>query len=144
MGRNHPFVIGEPHLRFYAGVPLAGPSGKKIGTFCLVDLVPREFGEKETASLIAFGSLVEREINLGEIIQTQGELLKTRQELLETQLELEREFSDAAKYVRMMLPPPISGHEIIDWHFIPPSASAATGSASAASMTTRLPSTFST
>jgi sigma-B regulation protein RsbU (phosphoserine phosphatase) len=119
IGRNHPFVIGEPHVRFYAGVPLSGPSGKKIGTFCLVDMEPREFSEKDTASLVAFGSLVEREINLGEIIQTQNDLLETRLQLVEAQRKLDHEFSDAAKYVRLMLPPPLSGNEVVDWHFHP-------------------------
>jgi sigma-B regulation protein RsbU (phosphoserine phosphatase) len=119
VGRNHPWVVGEPHLRFYAGVPLAGPGGRKIGTFCVVDFKPRELSEQELTALVAFSTLVEREINLGEIIQTQNELLQTRQQLIETKLELEREFSDAAKYVRQMLPPPLAGHENIDWQFHP-------------------------
>jgi sigma-B regulation protein RsbU (phosphoserine phosphatase) len=38
---------------------------------------------------------------------------------VEAKQELEHEFSDAAKYVRQMLPPPLVGHEIIDWHFHP-------------------------
>jgi sigma-B regulation protein RsbU (phosphoserine phosphatase) len=119
IGQNHPYVVGEPFVRFYAGVPLAGPRGKKIGTFCLVDTVPREFGKDQLASLLAFATLVEREINLGEIIENQNELLNTRQQLLETQKELDREFSDAAKYVRQMLPPPFSAEEIVDWQFHP-------------------------
>lgn len=119
IGRNNPFVVGEPHVRFYAGVPLAGPRGHKIGTFCLVDIAPREFGDEDVASLTAFAALVEREINLSEIIQTQNELLDTRQQLVETQEKLNREFSDAAKYVRLMLPPPLTGAEIIDWQFHP-------------------------
>ncbi len=119
VGRSHPLVVGEPYVRFYAGVPLAGPRGQKIGTFCLVDTVPREFSDDDVTSLIAFAALVEREINLGEIIQTQSELLATRQQLIETQERLDREFSDAAKYVRLMLPPPLAGEEIIDWQFHP-------------------------
>ena len=119
VGRSHPLVVGEPYVRFYAGVPLAGPRGQKIGTFCLVDTVPRGFDDEDTASLIEFAALVEREINMGEIIQTQHELLSTRQQLVETQEKLNREFSDAAKYVRLMLPPPLSGQEIIEWQFHP-------------------------
>ena len=119
VGRNHPLVVGDPYVRFYAGVPLSGPGGQKIGTFCLVDTVPREFDDEAVSSLIAFASLVEREINLGEIIQIQTELLDTRQQLVETQEKLDREMSDAAKYVRRMLPPPLSGEEVIDWQFHP-------------------------
>jgi len=119
VGRNHPLVIGEPYARFYAGVPLAGPRGKKIGTFCLVDTKPRNFDQEMVEQLLVFAALVEREINLGQIIQTQNELLDTRQQLVETQEKLKREFSDAAKYVRLMLPEPLSGEEIIDWQFHP-------------------------
>ena len=119
VGRSHPLVIGEPHVRFYAGVPLSGPRGEKIGSFCLVDTEPREFADEDVATLISFAALVEREINLGEIIQNQNELLETRQRLLDTQKILDREFSDAAKYVRLMLPPPLAGREIIDWQFHP-------------------------
>ncbi|HEX4141585.1 MAG TPA: GAF domain-containing SpoIIE family protein phosphatase, partial [Candidatus Methylacidiphilales bacterium] len=119
IGAGHPWVVGDPYVRFYAGVPLSGPTGKKIGTFCLVDFAVREFSEKDLASLVAFGSLVEREINLGEIIQTQHELLEIRKRLLQTQHALEQEFADAAKYVRMLLPPPLNNHEIVDWAYHP-------------------------
>jgi phosphoserine phosphatase RsbU/P len=120
IGRNHPAVVGEPHLRFYAGVPVSGPNGRKIGTFCLVDMKPREFGEADVTSLIAFANLVEREVNLGEIIQSQNELLKTRHELVAAQKKLTQEFSEAAKYVMQMLPPPFSDEQILlDWQFHP-------------------------
>ena len=119
IGEGHPWVVNDPHVRFYAGVPLSGPTGKKIGTFCLVDFVPREFSEKDVESLVTFGSLVEREINLGEIIQAQHELLGVRKRLLQTQHDLEHEFADAAKYVRMLLPPPFENSEIVDWTFHP-------------------------
>jgi sigma-B regulation protein RsbU (phosphoserine phosphatase) len=119
VGRNHPYVVGKPYVRFYAGVPLSGPRGHKIGTFCLVDTKPREFGETDVAALVAFAAVIEREINLSDIIQTQNELLDTRHQLLEKQQELDREFSDAAKYVQSMLPPPFTGEESIDWQFHP-------------------------
>lgn len=119
LGRNHPLVIGEPYVRFYAGIPLTGPHRQKIGTFCLIDIEPRTFTEEDVARLTTFATIVEREINLGQIIQTQNELLDTRQKLVEIQKELNREFSDAAKYVRLMLPPPLEGREIIDWEFHP-------------------------
>jgi len=119
IGRNHPLVTGDPYVRFYAGIPLAGPRGQKIGTFCLIDTQPREFSQENVAHLMAFAAIVEREINLGQIIQTQNDLLDTRQQLVESQEKLNNEFADAAKYVHLMLPPPLSGEEIIDWQFHP-------------------------
>jgi phosphoserine phosphatase RsbU/P len=119
ISREHPSVTGEAHLRFYAGVPLTGPRGRKIGTFCLVDRRPREFGPEQLENLLAFAAIVEREMNLGQVIQTQNELLRTREQLVATQNELNRELSDAAKYVRRMLPPPLIDVEKLEWHFEP-------------------------
>ncbi len=119
IGRTHPMVTGTPYVRFYAGVPLAGPKGRKVGTFCIVDLEPREFGPDQLATLEAFAGLVEREVNFGEIIQTQNDLLLTRQRLMATQRELEHEFADAARYVRGLLPPPLEGEEKLDWVYDP-------------------------
>ncbi|HUB67376.1 MAG TPA: GAF domain-containing SpoIIE family protein phosphatase [Candidatus Methylacidiphilales bacterium] len=119
LGRDHPLVIGEPFVRFYAGVPLIGPRGQKIGSFCLVDTQPRTFTAEDIVRLTAFAAIAEREINLGQIIQSQNELLDTRQKLVEVQAELTREMGDAAKYVRLMLPPPFTGAESLDWQYHP-------------------------
>ena len=39
---GNPLVTGEPHVRFYAGQPLRGPGGQKIGTLCIADQEPHE------------------------------------------------------------------------------------------------------
>jgi GAF domain-containing protein len=59
---DNPFVTGDFHLRFYAGVPIRGPKGKGIGSFCLVDAKPREFSSKQIGQLKKFAAIVEAEI----------------------------------------------------------------------------------
>ncbi len=39
--RNNPFVIGAPHIGFYASVWLTAPNGLPIGTLCVLDRMPR-------------------------------------------------------------------------------------------------------
>ena len=60
---DNPFVTGEFHLRFYAGVPLHGPNGKGIGALSLVDTEPREFSPKQIGQLKKFAAIVESEIS---------------------------------------------------------------------------------
>lgn len=39
---NHPFVVGDPFVRFYAGFPLLTDNGNVIGTYCLIDFEQRK------------------------------------------------------------------------------------------------------
>lgn len=39
--KDNPLVIGEPFIRFYAGMPLRSATGYAIGSLCLIDRVPR-------------------------------------------------------------------------------------------------------
>jgi diguanylate cyclase (GGDEF)-like protein len=48
---HNPFVTGDPHIRFYAGIPLQNGDGLPIGSFCVIDQKPRELTAAQTASL---------------------------------------------------------------------------------------------
>ncbi len=56
---NNALVTGAPHIRFYAGRPLAGPSGARLGTLCIIDRKPRSISEKDLVHLDHLGGLVE-------------------------------------------------------------------------------------
>jgi|TARA_B110000459_G_scaffold101109_1_gene112441 EAL domain-containing protein (putative c-di-GMP-specific phosphodiesterase class I) len=61
--RHNPLVTGEPFVRSYAGAVLHSPEGLPLGTLCLIDTQPRTFSKKEQRQLIAFGRLVQAEMN---------------------------------------------------------------------------------
>ena len=48
---DHPFVQGDPFIRFYAGIPVRAQGGHAVGSFCIVDTVPREFPWEEYLAL---------------------------------------------------------------------------------------------
>lgn len=48
---GNPLVLGEPHIRFYAGAPLRLPGGEIIGTFCILDHRPRALDSAQLATL---------------------------------------------------------------------------------------------
>lgn len=44
-------VAGAPHVRFYAGVPLVVRPGIALGSFCLIDMQPRQLTAEESSLL---------------------------------------------------------------------------------------------
>jgi diguanylate cyclase (GGDEF)-like protein len=59
---DNPLVLGSPDIRFYAGCPISGPGGAKLGTLCLIDQLPRELSAEELESLRDLAEMVENEI----------------------------------------------------------------------------------
>jgi diguanylate cyclase (GGDEF)-like protein len=68
----NPFVVGEPHIRFYAGVPLQTPEGHCIGTLCAMDTKPRTFFDDQVDTLRDLASIVISELELRVLAMTDG------------------------------------------------------------------------
>ncbi|WP_100638863.1 EAL domain-containing protein [Marinobacter salexigens] len=60
--RSNPLVLGSPHIRFYAGMPVREPGGYKVGTLCIIDDKPRQFNEKDLDVLRTLSTMVEEEL----------------------------------------------------------------------------------
>jgi PAS domain S-box-containing protein len=55
-------VTGDPHLRFYAGVPVCTPNGVPLGTLCIADHRPRTLTPEQRALHKDLARLVEDEL----------------------------------------------------------------------------------
>lgn len=60
----NPLVLGEPHIRFYCGVPLRSPEGHGLGTLCIIDREPRHLSPTQVSLLQALARQVELELEI--------------------------------------------------------------------------------
>ena len=77
-------VVGEPHCRFYCGVPLITDEGYAVGTLCVLDLEPRRLTFEQTQALRRLSrqvlSLLELRRSLIEHNQTIAQLALARED----------------------------------------------------------------
>lgn len=59
---DNPLVTGDPHVRFYAGVPLKAQSGHRVGTLCVIDREPRSFASESRDLLRNLARLAEHQL----------------------------------------------------------------------------------
>ena len=66
---DNPQVTGGSCIRFYAGMPVRGPNGYKVGTLCLIDPAPRKFSLQDAAALRDLAAVVTDELANKELSQ---------------------------------------------------------------------------
>jgi GAF domain-containing protein len=59
---DNPLVTGAPGIRFYAGCPLTMSNGARVGTLCLIDVVPRDLPAEDRELLRDLARMVEQEL----------------------------------------------------------------------------------
>lgn len=59
---ENPVVVGDPHVRFYAGIPLKLANGARVGALCIVDHRPRNISAAQLKMLQDIARMVEEEL----------------------------------------------------------------------------------
>ncbi|MCC7380502.1 MAG: PAS domain S-box protein, partial [Deltaproteobacteria bacterium] len=88
---DNPFVTGEPHVRFYAGFPLATPDGFVLGTLCAIDHAPVAITDRQRALLQRLAAVVVDRLELrrrSRLLDARTIELETRQKFFELSLDL--------------------------------------------------------
>jgi PAS domain S-box-containing protein len=84
--RNNPLVLGDPHIKFYAGSKLTTKDGFAIGSLCVVDFVPRDLDEHQQHSLCVLSRQV---MNLMELHCSLQSLEKEHEKTQQQKLSIE-------------------------------------------------------
>jgi diguanylate cyclase (GGDEF)-like protein/PAS domain S-box-containing protein len=85
--RDFPYVCGAEGIRFYAGQPLHSLDGQPVGTLCILDTRPRDFGVPERRMLRDLAQMVQDELNRRVVVAARD---AAQQALRELNAQLEK------------------------------------------------------
>ena len=94
---DNPLVASEPRLRFYAGAGLRTPDGYPLGALCVLDHVPRNLTEDQTATLGLLAHQVMSQLDLRRAIAERDERLEVSRRIEQRQSLLVRELHHRVK-----------------------------------------------
>src|SRR2546428_4274334 len=75
---RNPLVTGDPHIRFYAGAPLATRDGHLLGTLCVMDRQPHTLTKEQKTALEILARHVIANIELRSDLQELKDALAAR------------------------------------------------------------------
>lgn len=95
---SNPFVTGEPHIVFYAGIPLIDGDGFPLGSLCVLDDKPRQLSE---AQLKALQTLTNQVVNLLALRKANNALLLSEQRYQTLTADLEEQVQTRTQALKL-------------------------------------------
>src|SRR5207244_7440315 len=99
-----PLVVGDPHCRFYCGMPLITNEGYALGTLCVMDFEPRQLSFEQIDSMRRLSRQVLTQLELRRKLIEHDQTIK---ELDKARTELAVEKARAEELLDNVLPAPI-------------------------------------
>jgi adenylate cyclase len=96
-----PMVTGEPHFRFYCGMPLINPEGYALGTICVLHFQPMEIDAEQAETMRRLSRQIMSNLELRRKLI---ELKKSHEELDRARAEIESEKAKSEKLLLNILP----------------------------------------
>ena len=84
---DNPLVIGDAHLRFYAGAQLRTPEGMALGTLCVLDNVPRVLTTDQRGALEALARQVMTHLELRRLLEEKRRDEARHRSIIDTAVE---------------------------------------------------------
>jgi PAS domain S-box-containing protein len=84
---DNPLVTGEPHVRFYAGMPLRTPEGEALGTLCVLDTRPRDLTPVQAFTLRTLARQVMTELDLRRALKERQESDRRNAAIIESAID---------------------------------------------------------
>jgi diguanylate cyclase (GGDEF)-like protein len=78
---DNPLVTSAPNVRFYAGHPLHGIDGSRVGTLCIIDHTPKTLTPAQLKVLQDLAAIAESELQRGQLNDAQRDLIRNMEEL---------------------------------------------------------------
>jgi diguanylate cyclase (GGDEF)-like protein len=84
---DNPMVIGDPHIRFYAGFPIVDDAGRGLGTLCVMDRVSRQMDSLQIDRMKRLATVTQELVRLRVLAR---DTVASRQQVAATLIELHR------------------------------------------------------
>jgi adenylate cyclase len=100
-----PMVVGDPHCRFYCGMPLITDEGYALGALCVMDFQPRQLSFEQMESLRRLSGQVMTQLELRRQLIEHDQTIK---ELDQARIEVAAEKAGAEELLDNLLPAAIA------------------------------------